>query len=293
MHPERVDIGRSMMKRHVVFRAGGASLFCGWMSLILTGCASSPSSGSSSGGGGTTVPAAASLSGNWQGTLTPASGTPALTAIAGVINQAGSVGDSGQFTTSVLQVAGDCFIPSPIVPLQGNNKAGAVTLDSYDVNAQQVHLVATANSDGSALQGTYSVNSGCANGANGSFTANRYAALTGTYTGTLSAGAAAGPTVSANLTQAAGGTGSGTFLMTGTITLTGAGCTGSGTAVAAEANYVQGSHLQISFPATDGGLGAATLTGTFDAGATTISNATLTVAGGGCAGYSATGTLKH
>lgn len=255
---------------------------------MQTGCASSPTSTTP-----TPVPDQANLSGNWQASLSPAVNTAALSSAAGYINQAGAKTATGQFTTSVLQIAGDCFIAAPLIPLQGNNNAGAVTLDSYTVNGQTVHLVLAADATASSLTGTYSVNGGCANGATGSVTANRYAPLTGTYTGTLNSGASAGPAVTMNVTQNVNGTGGGTFLLTGTLSVTGTGCTMQGTAAAAQSNYAQGSRMQISFPATDGSGSTTTVTGTFDPAATTIGNVSLSVAGNSCAGLTASGTLKR
>lgn len=283
------------MKSLTVFRSTIAGLCLSLPLLLVTGCASSPVTTPPGGGGGSTgpVPDEANLSGNWQGSLTPAPATPALSAIAGAINQAGSKTSLGQFTTAILQIAGDCFVATPVIPLQGFNKAGVVTLDSYTVNGQMVHLSGQADAAASSVSGTYSVTGGCANGASGSLNANRYSTLTGTYTGTLSSGASAGPTVTLNLTQDASETGSGTFLLTGDITIAGTGCTMKGTASVSASNFVRGSSVQVSFPATDATGGTARLTGTFDVAASTIGNISLGVTGGTCAGFAATGTLKH
>ncbi len=258
--------------------------------LPLAGCAVSNTSSTAP-----TTPSqsSSSITGNWQGSLVATAGTAPLTAFAGSFSQNGSQSSAGQYTTAVLHVSGPCFVDSPLLPLQGNNSAGTIGLDSYTVNGQSLHLSSTASATGSTMQGTYTVAGGCANGASGTFTASRVAPLTGTFTGTVAAGSSAGPGVSLALSQAADTTGSGTFLLTGSLTLAGTGCSLSAAAPAAEASYAQGSSLNVQFAATDGSGAAATLVGTADLTGKHIAPLHLTVQGGTCAGTYTAGTLTR
>ncbi len=246
--------------------------------LVLCGCATTPTSQPTP-----VEDTSGYLTGNWQGSVGSSTGSP-VTAFAGSVTETSSVSDAGQYTMALLQFQGPCFVASPLLPLQGNIKTGALGLDSYTVNGQTVHIQATANSTGTALTGSYSVQGGCANGATGNFSATRFAALTGAYNGTVAMAGAAGVKAVLTLTQGADPTGSGTFLLTGTVSLAGTGCSLNAAATSAMANAVHGSQAALTLNATDASGSVVTVSGTFDAGATVFTPAVFKVAAGGCAG---------
>ena len=243
--------------------------------LCLDGCATSPKSQA------TPVDTSGYLTGNWQAAVTSSTGSP-VTAFAGSVTETSSSSDSGQYTMALLQFQGPCFVASPLLPLQGNIKALALGLDSYTVNGQNVHITAMANATGTAFVGSYSVQGGCASGATGNFSANRYAALTGTFAGQAAIAGAPGAKAVLTLTQDTDPTGSGTFLLTGTLSLTGTGCTLNGTATTSMGNAVRGSQASITLNAADGSM--ATISGTFDPAATVFTPSVFNVQAGSCAG---------
>ena len=254
--------------------------------LCVSGCATTPQP--------QTPPAspAGDLTGNWQATVSSSTGSP-VSAFAGSVAETGSTSDSGQYTLAILQFQGPCFTASPLVPMQGNLKATVLGLNSYTVNGQGVNIQATANATGTALAGTYSVQGGCANGATGSFSAARYTALTGTYAGQVAVAGSPANKAVLTLTQGTDPTGSGTFLLTGTLSLAGTGCSLNATAATSMANAVRGSQAALSLSATDGSGGVATISGTFDPAASIFTPAVFTVQGGSCAGSYASSPLPR
>lgn len=255
--------------------------------LVLCGCATSGNSPSTP-----PVDTSGYLTGNWQAAVTGATGSP-VTAFAGSVTETTSTSDAGQYTMALLQFQGPCFIASPLLPMQGNIKAAAVGLDSYTVNGQAVHIAATANSAGTSMTGTYSVQGGCAGGATGNFSATRYAALTGTFAGTVAVAGAAGNKAVLSLTQGTDSTGSGTFLLTGTLTLAGTGCSLNATAATSMANAVRGSQAALTLNASDGSGGVATISGTFDPAAAIFTPSVFNVQAGSCAGSYASSPLTR
>lgn len=245
--------------------------------LFFSGCATTPQPQP------TPVDMSSYLTGNWQATVSSSTGSPVST-FAGSVTETSSTSDAGQYTMALLQFQGPCFVASPLVPMQGNIKATALGLDSYTVNGQGVHIQATANATGTALTGTYSVQGGCANGATGNFSAARYAALTGTFAGQVAVAGAPANKAVLTLSQGTDATGSGTFLLTGTLSLTGTGCSLNATAATSMANAVRGGQAALSLNATDGSGGVATISGTFDSAASIFTPAMFTVQGGSCAG---------
>jgi hypothetical protein len=254
--------------------------------LVLYGCATSTGTQTPT----PVVDTSGYLTGNWQGTVTASTGSP-VTSFAGSVTETSSVSSAGQYTMALLQFQGPCFTASPLLPMQGDISAGALGLDSYTVNGQTVHIMAAANSTGTALTGSYSVQGGCASGATGSFSAARYPPLTGTYSGSVAMSGSAAVKAVLTLTQGTDPTGSGTFLLTGTLSLAGTGCSLSATAASATANAVHGSQAAVTLNATDGSGGIATVSGTFDAGATVFTPAVFSVQGGSCAGTYTSGPL--
>ena len=240
--------------------------------VAMFGCATTPSGTTSA---VTTTNTKGNITGNWQGTLTPAAGTPQLNTLSGAINQYGASGTAGQFTSGVFHIGADCFVASPIVPTEGEVNATAVTLDSYGVNQQFFHLQAQSSADASTFQGTYTVDGGCADGAHGSIAAVRYSALSGTYQ-------SAATMLTVN--QDAAATGSGTFLLSGTAKFTGNSCFTAATATEQAVNYVQGSTVHLTLQTNDTAGATYTLTGTANPAADTISDAQYLISGGKCDG---------
>lgn len=261
--------------------SGSVYLLLPLLCLAFAGCATS--NGTQMTGTSSAPNTAGDLTGNWQATVSASTGSP-VTAFAGSVTETSSTSDSGQYTMALLQFTGPCFVAAPLVPMQGNVKASSVALDSYTVNGQDVHIQASANAASTGLTGTYSVQNGCANGASGSFSATRYAPLTGTYNGTVAMSGAAALKASVTVAQQTNPTGSGTFLLTGTLNLSGTGCTLSAMAGSAAANAARGSAANLTFAAADGSGSTVTLVGTFDPAAAALTPSTFTVTGGSCAG---------
>jgi hypothetical protein len=227
--------------------------------------------------------------GNWQGTL----GSTAPNAIYGSINQSGSTSSSGQFTTSVFHITLPCYAATqvPDVPAQGFVNGTSVSLSSFTVNSQNLVLTATANAAGTSMSGTYSIYGGCGNGAQGAFNAIKYSDVTGNYVFTLNSSASQAVAAKAALTQNASDDGGGNFELSGTATFTGISCFTSGTITPSNTSVISGSNYSSVFLTNESGATShITLTGNIDQGATTISNVTYTITGGGCSGQTGTGT---
>jgi hypothetical protein len=237
-------------------------------------------------GAGTPTPAKPSEIGNWQITATSTAGTSPFSALAGWIYEPT---DTTAATQSVFQATPDkstCFTSATILPSQGTLTGTALVLNGFSVNAQYVTINATQDATAAHLTGTYVVRGGCANGATGSLTGTRYAALTGTYQGAL----ASGQSLVLMTTQDAYPNGIGQFPMSGSVTVNGSTCLTAAT-VDTTSSYVIGSAVSLAL-VSPAGL-RLQLSGTFSEDATSISVASLTVTSGTCADTFSTGTLRH
>lgn len=229
------------------------------------------------------------VTGNWLFLFAPASGTAVLNGATGSISETGGNTTQGQFTTAVLLVNGPCYSTNPQVPTQGFATGTTLSLNSFADNAQFLTLNGNIGGGGSSMTGTYSVQNGCANGANGTLTGTRYAPLTGSYAGAVSGGA--NRSVRLALTQSTDPAGDGTFLLSGTGTFTGFGCFANGTTATPVGGNVSGPNFTATFNTDDIAGSKIVLKGTFSVGANSISFATYTIQGGACNGQSGAGTL--
>lgn len=268
------------------------------LSISLMGCGSGlhfPPGGFHPPGGDPGTPVSpndpgGNISGNWIFAFTPAANTPVLNQAVGSIDESGGTGSQGQFTTSVLVVTAPCYSNTPIVPTQGFVTPTALTFNSFEVNGQFLGFTGTITKGGSVITGSYNVQNGCANGASGTLAGSRFMPLTGTYAGPVSGGA--GRTVSLALTQSNRPDGDGTFLLAGTAAFGGFGCFTSGTSQSPVGGRVSGPSANMTFVTNETSASTVSVSGTFDLGATAISQATYTVKGGACDGQTGTGTFQ-
>jgi hypothetical protein len=275
------------------------------MLMNLAGCSNNlpPSSGSTSTGntsgiGITTNPQSnTNLNGNWQLELTSTSQPVPFSSLAGDIFAEVNVTLNNASSTAMvasLQFSqpSSCFTGPTLVPFEGTYINSALNLFSFTIDGQYVTLTTTANSANNGLTGTYLVSQGCANGAAGTITGTKYSALTGTYVGPISGGPS-GVALSTALTQSTNANGNGTFPVTGTATFTGVRCFTQGT-LANNAGSVLGSSANLVFTTNETGGGSqVTVTGTFDAAASTITATSISVAGGSCSGSLGTASLVN
>ena len=254
--------------------------------LLLAGCGGGINqSPTSSKGTGT---AAGNITGNWQATTTPTTG-PALGTLSGSIDQSGGITSSGQFTTGVLHASSVCFTASPNIPIQGFVDASAVSLNSFQVNQMYLGLTATLNPSGVLQTGNYTVHGGCADGSSGGFTATRYAAFTGTYSGSVGTYGTSSRILSLTSLQASVGNGSGDFDVSGTTVFTGFSCFTHGTVQFG--SKISGAAFSLLLSTDDTQGGQVTLTGTIDSAAQQVTLTAYQVSGGACNGQSGVGAL--
>lgn len=251
----------------------------------LVGCTHNSNSGSSSSTGSTgTVPADAymNITGNWQISATPTTGTAPFTSLSGFINQL-AVDAVAQSTSAALLVKSTgCYADTASIPLSGNVEQASLSLTSFEVDGQVLTVHATSDLAGTSLTGTYSVAGGCADGASGTLSGTFYNLLNGTYKGTLASDSTKSLTLSTG--QYAQGTGNGTFLVTGSATITGFSCFTTGTISAGSTNYVSGNSVVLSFPTNESSGSQLVLNGTFDVAASVITISSVQVTGGNCSG---------
>jgi len=234
--------------------------------------------------GGTTAPTPpTTYSNNWElttaATTKPSSGP--LTKLTGSIISNTASGAAANSITAVFRATSGCYTGANIVPMAGTLSGTAFSARSFDVNAQFLTLTSTYSSTANSMTGTYNIGGGCADGEAGSVSGNRYAALTGTYTGSFTD---SGTThnVSLVLTQSATPTGDGSFLVTGTGSLTNFTCFTSG-AIAASSN-ISGGDANLALSLTGPSNTAAQFTGRLSTDATMLTVNKLAITGSGCIG---------
>jgi hypothetical protein len=162
----------------------------------------------------------------------------------------GNLIQSGTSVTGVLHSIGfsHCYRPPtpPImvqtnIPVTGTFENGALHLVSSSVSGQVLTVDATYRSG--ALNGTYSVQGGCADGERGTVNGQPMPDLSGTWIGIASSGAR----VVVAWQQQGSATTDGVFSMSGTVNLSnGPACYPSGT-MALQAGYSQGGEPMASF----------------------------------------------
>ena len=230
------------------------------------------------------------LTGNWEFTTSPTSGSAQFGLFAGFIDeQSVDAGVNDPVTTSLqIEEPATCFVGTIVVPLQGDLKASDLELISFTDVSQFLSIVATKDATATHLTGTYSVGGGCASGSQGTLSGTRYAPLAGTYSGPVT-GPTSTTTLSLVLAQSLQGNGDGTSNVTGRATIAGNSCFSTATFNLGDGT-VLGSKLNLSFNTNDGSQ--MTVVGTFDPTADRITAASTTVTGGACAGSLGTASLQ-
>jgi len=162
----------------------------------------------------------------------------------------GSLHQSGNSVSGVLHSLGfsKCYTPPipPImvqtdIPVSGTFENGVLHLVSNSVSGQVVTM--DANYRAGALNGSYTVQGGCADGEHGTVSGQLMPDLTGTWTGTTPSGTR----MMVTWQQQASPTTDGVFSITGTVSLSnGPACYPSGS-MALQAGYSQGGEPMASF----------------------------------------------
>jgi len=251
------------------------------LTAFLCGC--QPSSG----------PVNPNVSGNWQISFTPTSGSALFPDASGYIKEDITDNGASKFTTAELTEtsSAECFVGGNAIFATGTIKGTEMTLDSASVNGQSVEIYSTLNASSTQFTGTYQVAGGCANGSAGSVSGTEYAPLTGTYSGSVT-GSNPAQTIQLQLTQNGEGNGNGDFLVAGTLLATGFSCFNSGT-ITVPNGFVSGSSAQLDIVTNDASDAQLILKGNLDQAAGTLTLSTINVTSGACAGLYGTATLTR
>ncbi len=252
-------------------RCGFIKVGCCAMISILVAAALSCGSGS-----GSTSPvqpgdALMVVAGNWQ--ITTKSSSGATGTAAGVFQQKNTA-----LSGTLTNLQSSC---ASIATVTGQVKLDAVNF-SLNENGQNVTFQGKIFAD--QMSGTYSSDpGGCTSGDSGSWTAQRFHPVTGTWAGTLkpSNSSQTPLNVSLALNQDVQGN------VTGTATFANSACLN--TAPIISAAPIAGPDLNLNM--SSGGT-SLDLTAKIDASATTI-DLTFSITGGVCDGETGTGILKH
>lgn len=253
--------------------------------LLLCACTKGGGGGSGSGSGGGTT--AADVTGNWEFQATPTKGSAPFTALAGYLHVSGS--GTSQFITAAVQATSTtCYNNLADISLNGSVNSSQVIVTSIAVDNQILSLNMKANSTADQLSGTYTISGGCANGASGSITGQKYSLVNGTYTGALTNDVSR--TMTLNLTQYTHGTGDGGYQTSGTATFANDNCFSQGTLAITDGTII-GSAASFIFTTNDPGGAQVQMTGTIDTTADTLTLSSIQVNGGSCPGALGPATL--
>jgi hypothetical protein len=213
---------------------------------LLSGCSTSNSPSSTA----TTPPA---LTSNWEfNTLYPGP-------VPQNILYVGALSGQGTGITGVLRT-NTCFSANQDIAFTGNEDTkGNLTLTSTNLPNNVVAITAAVTPANSAVAsglGTLTITGSapCAP-VTASIAGNGFAPLTGTFAGTLSSTSSATVTATASLTQSASANADGLFAESGTITITGTGCTNT----FPFSNFFAGTPFTANATAASGPAATATL----------------------------------
>lgn len=252
--------------------------------LLLCSCTKGGGGGSGSSGSGST---AAAVTGNWEFQATASKGSAPFSALAGYLHESGS--GSSQFITAAVQAQSTgCYTNLTNISLTGSVNGSRVLLTSIAVDNQILSLNMQANTAADQLTGTYSVAGGCADGASGSVTGQKYSLVNGTYTGALSNDSSR--TMSLALSQFQHGTGDGGYQTSGTATFANDNCFSQGT-LTAQNGTVIGNAVTFTFTTNDPAGAQVVMTGTINTTASTLTLDSILVNGGSCPGTLGPATL--
>jgi|CZLA01.1.fsa_nt_gi hypothetical protein len=176
--------------------------------------------------------------GNWS--VTAISSNSAI----GTVYVGGNLTQSGSDLSGTMYVVGSqCFDVSQPISFTGTVGGTNVTLVSADVNGQVFSVAATARTDSALTSGTYTIIGGCADGDNGTATANLVPSISGTWNGPITGSGGSSVTLSVALSQDAIASADGTFALTGSLVYTGSSCSVSGTILSA---FVAGPYIVLN-----------------------------------------------
>jgi hypothetical protein len=236
------------------------------------------------------VPYESAASGNWAIYSTGGTAAPVI---------GGSLAFSGSSATANFYMPGSSCFPAGNLQLTGTtDHAGNLTLTSTSVNGQVITLAgAVAGTNSSIPDGQFRVSGGCADGQTGAFEAELIPSLTGGWTGNATFQDGTGNSnfttaVTLEIQQAPSATAF-WFPVTGTLDLAQGPCSlGNGDLienVLLESNGIYESST-AGYELWAGALmqnGEITLAGSIPSSNLNMAQATLTVTGGTCAGYTA------
>ena len=226
------------------------------------------------------IPGYSYLTGNWQMTVSNATGHPSFSALAGFIDETTVKTGTSDATNAIFQLTPDsCFVGGTTLPLTGGVSAGTVSLRSFSDTGQFVTIQGTEDATATNFTGTFTIGGGCSNGASGTIVGVRFDALTGTYTGSF-ASATGAPAVALSVTQSAFADGKGFSPLSGNATFSGISCFSAATL--ASGSSVIGSTVQLNITASDGET--VLLSGTMDPAASTVTITSGQISGGSCSG---------
>jgi hypothetical protein len=261
----------SMDRLEIILALAAAILFCGCGGTPRSapaGPAPAPSTPAQ------TPPAPQITSGNWQFTApSTVPGKPPLTF-------AGSIGHAGVAVNAILHVGGSsCFDQSTAIGLTGTVTSDGTTLTSAALNGQVVTL--TGNLAGSAFNGTYRINGGCAAGEQGPLSGFNVWNIGVDLSGTFTNSAQKTFKVVGEIAQGSSASPEGSFVITGTATFDtpcfSAGTIQSGTFPSG--SFILGTSIVLEVETNNGLL---TFLGTLDPDASGGVQGDYTVTGGSC-----------
>jgi hypothetical protein len=188
--------------------------------------------------------------------------------------------------TGAVHVNGwSCFDPQATIGLTGTVTDGNIALTSTSVDGQVITLVGSISKKNGfpyVLNGTYTVNGGCADGEKGSVAGVSVDSMTGYWAGNLTTAGSGNIHWNAQLTQA-NASSEGSFGLTGAFTFD--GCFESGTITSGtfpSASFIMGRSVNLEIKTSNGTI---TFLGTADPDG--LIRGSYTVSGGPC---EATGT---
>ena len=149
------------------------------LALVFVGCGGGGSSPSNTGSGSNTSPSqTAQISGAWQARAHSTSSNTLDVFVEANLTQSGTSVQSTAFL-----IVNSCTTTSSTSKVIGNINGNVVTLTA-SYNGVTANLTGTASSDGSTMAGTYTANGACGNDA-GTWTAQRFPQVNGSYAGTV------------------------------------------------------------------------------------------------------------
>jgi hypothetical protein len=250
--------------------------------VLLCGCGGGPGTSlfpsNPPSGGPPPSPPAQGISGGWQLSTTSTVGMPPLTI-------AGSLNESGSSVTGAVHVAGaSCFDQRNVIGLTGTLTDGNVSLTSASVDGQVTTFaggITTKANFPDTLTGTYAINGGCANGAQGDVTGYSVGAFNGSWYGNLTTAGGVDIHWGTDQLGQVSPSSEGSFGLTGTFNFDGA-CFNSGKLTPGTyptPSFILGTSVVLNVPTDNGTIAFVGSAGPDEGG---LIEGTYTVTGGSC-----------